>query len=1465
MSADPLSPFAPARVRALVLPVGRIKRARFLEFHAHLIQNTAVPLQNDQDATSPAIRGGMMFFDFNLSTISDSHSNLAPFELFRESMLVIGIGDASEYTSQDDVSELKESARQRKEQFRDLMDSVRDQYPTMLLHRIFLFDEPGTIERAEPGDDVIVIPQGPECTSYLESCLRRLAVAVCIELNSYSKSIAALPSIISPTVPEAQTLQPQWHTDESPSLSRTSSMAGDRSRSQSPAVDKDLHRMSMPVFPSKNGSDLALSDASGQARNPAKTFEEMGGSPPIRPSPNPVDRLRKRPGSLMPSRDGSKDRVSVHGFGSDSFSEKTRNKGKGRVGVVMASIHLMAGRWDEALRECNESALRARSFSDHMWHAKALELMALSMLLLAWTGLEFPVPPVCYPSTEITTASKNGTNGDLDLRLEITFAPFSTPQAKTTHFKMLSSLLPSMTNLIQSIYSRAASSLSGDVVPQLVFSECTIRLAKLLSVINVSGGLLTSEGLTHLVTGSPLPVFSDLSLTRLGIYPSRREISNILGRALLAPAETMNLSPVDHAMVLAGVASVFSTLGMQRKKAMIMKDFLAVLIPGLLQAKMAGAAEAGIHPSAGLSAIARAGDVPEWELETGVEDVLNVICHVYGIPEAKWTRSVGHEFLQNGLTNGSTYKDKHLPEQLVGNFVLRSFGNINIKADVLRACIQLCEALPDYHGILHYSSTLLRTAGPGIAPSAETSDILVNLSREEQVHLASNIFRTVAEAKAAGRNDIEAEYWDEFLVRGFYLLDSSASIVLRPHKRSDLGKAKAEAPEKRDPFIHNPFLDKQTSTTLPNLLAAGEEREFVVSLQNPYEFEVEIESLRLVAEDIDLDISKHNFFLKPYRTQSFSLIGTIPEEGLVNVYGCFIKVKGCRERLFPVFSEPWTPDADIKVKGIGLFRSSRPDSRPLSEQSLGEAVNERPKRSFPVPATIPLNVIPDQPTLLVSESSIPGSSVMLLEGEKTVVSVTIQNTSSTVPADFLHISFRDTAADAMQDALLQKGISPADMYEIEYQLTKLPALTILPGQPTSIPPNSSATFQFEILAKAGLSSASIQFDYANMSKPHTKDEQSFYTRQVTFPISITVNASILVHRLEIVNLSKDFVWETLQNKLSPEMSSSSTPSTGGRHISHIASTLKELKGADEYCLMLLDLRNNWPSPLQVSLASSQDIAQGSMNSLGEATDSIQPGQISRQLFLLPKIHIADPHRRIKPLSPAHQRQFVVSTGRISPGIEQAARETFWFREALLQGITGHWSETLDGSSKSGRSGLIDLRSIRLSPRMVNTLRLPDVSFSFSALGNTVSQVGERTFQISTDEFVTLRIVLRNRSPQKVYAMLRLRPSLADQPREIALDISKRLAWTGALQRPVAVLQPGGVQMVELPIRALCAGEFEIGASVEETKPAEDEVRAGDDDEEKEMELDDLVTARGRRVWTAVEPCRLAAIDSEEVV
>ena len=52
---------------------------------------------------------------------------------------------------------------------------------------------------------------------------------------------------------------------------------------------------------------------------------------------------------------------------------------------------MCAGQWHEALKELTEAATQARTFSDHLWHAKALENIMVCLLLFAWAGMDFQV------------------------------------------------------------------------------------------------------------------------------------------------------------------------------------------------------------------------------------------------------------------------------------------------------------------------------------------------------------------------------------------------------------------------------------------------------------------------------------------------------------------------------------------------------------------------------------------------------------------------------------------------------------------------------------------------------------------------------------------------------------------------------------------------------------------------------------------------------------------------------------------------------------------------------------------------------------------------------------------------------------------------------------------------------------------------------------------------------------------
>jgi hypothetical protein len=364
---------------------------------------------------------------------------------------------------------------------------------------------------------------------------------------------------------------------------------------------------------------------------------------------------------------------------------------------------------------------------------------------------------------------------------------------------------------------------------------------------------------------------------------------------------------------------------------------------------------------------------------------------------------------------------------------------------------------------------------------------------------------------------------------------------------------------------------------------------------------------------------------------------------------------------------------------------------------------------------------------------------------------------------------------------------------------------------------------------------------------------------LVLPLSVTVNASIQIQRLEILPLSPDFDWPPR-----PVSEDKSSPDRANSRFDSVFGPLEAVLGQETYCILLFDLRNSWPSPLHFQIQANHKQEETSTikwpGQLSETSDLINSGQTVRQILVIPRMYIANPHAQITPISPARQRQFVVSSDNISPEHERSLREMFWFRERLLGYLTGSW--TL--KSKTGeRVGNIDLRTIRFNTRMVDVLRLPDITVSYTILGDTVRRIAKQRFEMGIDTFVLLRTTLSNRSTKTIRPLVRLRPNLADQPCEVALDLGKRFAWSGVLQQALPPLKPESTNTIDLPVCALCAGEFEIKATVEEISSATDARDMALENKNREPILDDLVADTGRRTWTAEESCTIVALDLED--
>ncbi|KAL9081388.1 MAG: hypothetical protein Q9157_000107 [Trypethelium eluteriae] len=1467
-----------------------------------------------------AFPNGMVIYGFSTHLPAPSHLVLSPFELFREPLMILGLADGTEYASIDPTESGHEVMKGDRYMGQDgsfsmdnlfqEMDLLRERYPKVLAHKLLIFDKTpvSSIPPLMPDDVMFVPPIEQLKTTTMKTIVCDITATFLAELTAYARSIQALSTIDSPSVAEAS--PPAWSNRSNNNIGLDNARAGTVSRTSSGTFEK---RMSLPAQLPSSTSDRPADGKSSRPGTPQDSAhgrlasDHETGTAYGRPNGEiGLSGAAARSSAAVEARDASRERIALQGFGSGSISERNRNRGKGRIGIVIGTFYLLAGRWNDALRELVESTNRVRAFSDHIWYAKGVENILVCLLLCAWKGIDFEISSVVSPYAEKVPPPKPTPH----------ITTTSTPKAPTSHdpsvdtarsaLVKLSELLPDSLNMIMSIYDRATPDVS-EALPENAFSEVNIRISKLFATLHIFGGVLTHDAIDALICCKPLESFAPNPSSRLFIRPLRQDIAEMVFKAL--PPRHTAMATGDRITALAGIASVLSMLGLQRKKALVIKEFLAIFSPLLIDARKAGAAELGIHPAAGLSALSMINSVsPQGQKsaapsEHGFKELLVAVGEIYGVRLRHLFQVAGNRCDDLAVddvheTDGASRLGQDMKSKssagLAEKAYTRSFGSLQLKYDILRTGLNFCEALPDFDGVLQLSATMLRVAGPAGVPSANSSNNTVLLAKEEQVRLVTNIPRTLGAAKTLGLCGLEVNYWDEFLVRDIQFIEAPIPLQTISHPKSDLDiGVKKQATKPVGPFIYDPSSKSTLANVAETVLVARDQSRFAVILRNPFEFEVDIESLKLAGDGVELTSFGEQLTLGPFRTQSAILTIVALQPGALKITGCTIKVRGCCEKTFAIFNRPWVPDPDVKVKSTGLLAAISSSEHPALQ---GSSPEDRKSLDLPgpEPSILSLTVIPEQPLLKIASVSLVQSSIMVLEGERQVFTVTLENVGARTSVDLLLVSFQDSTIAPIQSAMKNKDLPRQELYELELQHSRNQAFRL--QQPErlekiAIEPGQSVSFEFEVLGKPGLSDGVIQFDYAHLGISHSEVKDGFFTRKISLPLSITVNASVMFQRLDLVPFSSEFAWSNHQRLEANALETSSIQERHPKIHPNRFSALLDRVGRDgtasDHCLALLDLRNAWPSPITVSidvlgLSSFPSHTASPALSPTEWTRSytiheyLYPGHTTRLLMLLPRIYLPNPFASIPILDEKNKRQFVRSQGQLNPEAERDTRERFWYREELLKYIRARWKEE-PGTGGRGREGDSDLRGARLSRAMLEVLKLGDVDISISVVpedgatddantGEVTKRLGRSSFALRVQEFVVVRTRLRNCSNAPIQPILRLLPTLAGQSPGTALDLDRKLVWTGPLQRILPTLSAGTAIEVELGLCALCAGEYEITASVEETQVgkepslAEGGAHQGHGRRRSEMEVmgEDLMKQRGRRTWFAAEPCRIFA-------
>jgi hypothetical protein len=1050
---DHFSPVAGAHIRVLVLPVGKIDRHRFslflqrLQKEASLLSLANVEhhanLDTDKNAffLSPSLfPQGSLLYRFSSAAPSQQQQNLSPYELYREPLLVLGVADGLAQPNKDDGE-----AETRQKELEQAAGYIKERHPRVV-HRQLIVLEPQDSEEILAAYNAIAISHlDQENHPSLQKAICEVSARFLFEFTTYAKALQASPTIQTP----GQT-------------------ARDLQQRRGSMKESDKRLSSSLSSPSEDGSPSRLPSKAPPL--PATSFDQISGTNSISSGLSRSDSKASSSSNLStPSakgkghgRNSSQDRISVQGFGSSNSQEKVRIRGKARVGIVLGSIYMMAGHWIDGLRVLVEHTSTARRLSDHLWHAKGLECLLTCMLLLAWAGVEFQVPSLCDPVAERTGSSTIARAG-IDARLAA--------EGMQRQIVRLSTVIPDLTKLTLSLYRANEGSLE---LPLIIPAEASVRFSRLLATLIAAAGELRPADLRPLVYNDSNSLKEQGKSEEAAQPPatlgrpkllSKTSVADILTQAL--PSAEDGLTAGDHIRLLAGIASSYALLGLERKKAIVIKDLVGRLTQALIQARKLGAAEMGIHPAAALSVESGSETLLSLaEESSGVTDMIADVAGVYGATVVPLLRE-----------ESPTYTDK------------TPFGNQGLKRDILKDLTSLCEASPDPHGVLSLTASLLRAAGPNSALDASPDVVDNAFSREEQMHYATVISRTVAVSRHLGLTDVQAVYWDPFLVRGLEIVEPSGPrAIIDRTKISILAKAADQPLGPGNPLLYDPAASRPgTAAKETYLLVQDESSQCLITLQNPFDIPIDIEALELVADGVELASQHSPTTLGPLRFQQVSLQVTPKSVGLTRITGCRVKMQGCCPQIFPIVKTAWCADAPLTVKNLGL--SARLEGLGQAKLDLKDLGIER--------EIIGATVIDAVPLLALENTAALEAGLMLLEGESRSLELILRNVGAIAATVFEATDTNDVLRRDDEHKLKLRGI--------RHKRSKsfLPTTTVAPGE--------CMTFRFRVEGKAGLSSTQANFYYQANGALDSK-----HARVVSVPVMMTVNAALQVHHLDII-------------------------------------------------------------------------------------------------------------------------------------------------------------------------------------------------------------------------------------------------------------------------------------------------------------------------------------------------------------
>ncbi|KAF9582578.1 hypothetical protein BGW38_000039 [Lunasporangiospora selenospora] len=782
--------------------------------------------------------------------------------------------------------------------------------------------------------------------------------------------------------------------------------------------------------------------------------------------------------------------------------QRLRKRTAARAQKLYGDLYLMAGRLSDAVASYQAVIEVTKSNSDFLWQGSAMEGMYCAVVLLAY--LQADMSQLNQQQLQQLMSSPTSPTTSEPTRIQ-----------NTPAIKPLIVDIPEKYQTILSLYGRVLN----NGTPAILVVEACMKVTKFIATCFICGnGILDDRALAAVVSGNilmnadgtaiehqPLPMTQSPSSNQSSMQSGA---SGLLRRASTLRSRPGSLTPtsvgvnradvmtwisktwtgrleelwiIDQIHFTTTIASILGAIQFKRKQSLYLRYAVRMLAPLLHQARLAQAATqaGGLTPRKASHA------------DHGVLEILTQVCNVFGVGD-------------NFASSNNLYMDHGWPE---------------LQIDVLYECIRIAEAVPDYSAMMYFSTTLLR-------------QLYAYLTREEQAGLYASLPRILTAAKKSGVSDLaEIQYWTKTLILDIEVCSASARRMPYTRTKDSLksiipaepAKVIASATGDVDPFIYNPFHRKVNQTAKQDLVA-DETAHFIVTLTNPHAIEIEIQEIRLSTSGVEFEAAPTSTVIPAQTTVSIKVAGVPKSAGELQIRGCWVQIAHCAEQEFLVHRHPAQNIVEKAGGASGPSAVSMPRFKKRGLESFTLKNKASPIGIVAEPKFTTIKVIPPQPLLKISSTSLQHGSVMLFEGEKTTIRLTLENIGN-IPVDFVTLTFSDSTSQLTVGGHGHGGagageMSAEDAYELEFFLKKLHVFSWNRDVECHIPVGGSKDIKVEVLGKRGCSSGMVQIDYGYLNRTTPEGEEStvLVTRQLFSQVLMTVYKTVECLNLDVLYL-----------------------------------------------------------------------------------------------------------------------------------------------------------------------------------------------------------------------------------------------------------------------------------------------------------------------------------------------------------